>query len=299
VNKTETIEELYRSRCECIPEGLSSEIGHFNVFKMRNTPGIAPKPMQYKKRDFFKISLIVGKSKVHYADKTKDIQKHALVFSNPSIPYSWENGELIEGGYFCLFYHSFFADFVNFNKYSIFQPQGDHVFELTDEQTEFVQNLFEKMISELDSQYIYKYDVLRGLVMEIIHLALKTTPAANEPNKQMDASKRISLLFLELLERQFPIDDSHPQMTLRFAADFANQLNVHVNHLNRALKDSLGKTTSQAIGDRVLIESKLLLKESQMNVSDIAYALGFKETTHFNNFFKKNSEISPLKFRNV
>ena len=35
------------------------------------------------------------------------------------------------------------------------------------------------------------------------------------------------------------------------------------------------------------------------NVSEIAYALGFTEVTHFNNFFKKKVNTSPLKFRNV
>lgn len=46
-------------------------------------------------------------------------------------------------------------------------------------------------------------------------------------------------------------------------------------------------------------EAKILLKHSPWNVSEIAYALGFTETTHFNNFFKKHVELSPLKFRNI
>jgi len=41
-----------------------------------------------------------------------------------------------------------------------------------------------------------------------------------------------------------------------------------------------------------------MLKQSQWNVSEIAYALGFAEVSHFNNFFKKKVQISPLKYRN-
>jgi AraC-like DNA-binding protein len=77
------------------------------------------------------------------------------------------------------------------------------------------------------------------------------------------------------------------------------QLNVHVNHLNRAIKETTEKTTSQIIAERILRESKILLKHSAWNVSEIAYALGFTEVTHFNNFFKKHVQLSPLKFRNV
>jgi AraC-like DNA-binding protein len=77
------------------------------------------------------------------------------------------------------------------------------------------------------------------------------------------------------------------------------QLNIHVNHLNRAVKEITEKTTSQLIAERLLQEAKILLKHSTWSVSEIAYALGFSEVTHFNNFFKKHVEVSPLKFRNV
>lgn len=101
-----------------------------------------------------------------------------------------------------------------------------------------------------------------------------------------------------MLERQFPIEENHPQVNLRTASDFAKQLNIHVNHLNRAVKETAQKTTSQLIAERLLQESKILLKHSNWNVTEIAYALGFTEVTHFNNFFKKHTEQSPTKFRN-
>ena len=58
------------------------------------------------------------------------------------------------------------------------------------------------------------------------------------------------------------------------------------------------KTTSQLIAERVLQESKIMLKHAAWSVSEIAYASGFREVTYFNNFFKKHLAVSPLKFRN-
>ncbi len=104
---------------------------------------------------------------------------------------------------------------------------------------------------------------------------------------------------MELLERQFPIDDNHQKINLRSASEFAGQLNVHVNHLNRAVKETTQKTTSRIIAERILQESKILLKHSNWGVAELAYALGFTEVTHFNNFFKKHVQLSPLKFRNT
>ena len=98
---------------------------------------------------------------------------------------------------------------------------------------------------------------------------------------------------------RFPIDDIHQNANLRSASDFASQLNIHFNHLNRAVKDTAEKTTTQIIAERTLQEARALLKRSIWSVSEIAYALGFREVTHFNNFFKKHIQQSPLKFRNV
>ena len=135
-------------------------------------------------------------------------------------------------------------------------------------------------------------------MFDLLHFAMKMQPSTNFNRHQINASQRISTLFMELLERQFPIEENHPRVSLRSASDFAQQLNIHVNHLNRAVKDTTRKTTSQIIAERILQEAKILLKHSQWNVSEIAYALGFTEVTHFNNFFKKHVEVSPVKFRN-
>ncbi|SFB01072.1 helix-turn-helix domain-containing protein [Algoriphagus aquimarinus] len=111
------------------------------------------------------------------------------------------------------------------------------------------------------------------------------------------AASRISADFMELLESQFPVTDLRNTIKLRSASDFAQKLNIHVNHLNRSVKSIFHKATSVIIRERILAESKRLLKQSDWNVSEIAYALGFTEVTHFNNFFKKEMDMNPSQFR--
>jgi len=298
MRKIETIEEFYTRKFGGIPENIRKEIGHFNVFKLDPFVGENAKPVPYARRDYFKIMLVRGNYNMHYADGVVEIHKQALVFSNPQIPYKCEYTDRIIDGYFCLFTPAFFHQFGNLDQYSVFQTGGAHAFELTNEQYEKVTGIYKSMFQEMESDYQHKYDVLRNLFFELLHFALKL-PASKFEKQPINASQRISNLFLELLERQFPIDEDHQILNLRAASDFAKQLNIHVNHLNRAIKETTDKTTSQIIAERILHESKILLKHSPWNVSEIAYALGFKETTHFNNFFKKHVELSPLKFRNV
>ncbi|UOB16094.1 helix-turn-helix domain-containing protein [Abyssalbus ytuae] len=242
--------------------------------------------------------LVKGAGKVHYADKVINVKKQALSFSNPLIPYKWEHTQNIKNGFFCIFNQHFFHQFGELVQYDVFQPHGNHIFELSQEQTGKVTGIYLKIFEEIASDYVHKYDVLRNLVFELIHFAMKIKPASIPHKSSVNASQRISTLFMELLERQFPIDEDHLQINIRSASEFANQLNIHVNHLNKAIKETTQKTTTQIIAERILQESKILLLHSSWNVSQISYALGFTEQTHFNNFFKKHMQLSPLQFRN-
>jgi AraC-like DNA-binding protein len=72
---------------------------------------------------------------------------------------------------------------------------------------------------------------------------------------------------------------------------------VHINHLNRAVKETTGKTTSALIATRLVSEAKALLKHTNWSITEIGYSLGFEEPAHFNNFFRKHAEVSPSAFR--
>ncbi len=293
MDKIESIEEFYKRKFDWIPDNLRNEIGHFNVFRHEPIEPGKTKQLPYKRRDFYKIMLVLGDISMNYADQVVSVKKQALFFSNPQIPYNCENLERIEAGYYCIFNQHFFHKFGDLNQYSVFQPSGNHVFELLDEQVEPVSAIYRKMFEEIQSDYLHKYDVLRNLVFELLHFAMKIQPATKYDKQLINASQRISALFLELLERQFPIDENHQSVSLRTASDFSNQLNVHINHLNRSVKETTGKTTSQLIAERILQEAKILLRHSKWSVGEIAFALGFTEVTHFNNFFKKHVQLSP------
>jgi len=273
--------------------------GDFNVFSLESFIKVNNKPTVYRTREHFKITLVKGKGVFHYADKSVVINQYAIAFSNPQIPYSWEKRDEIISGHFCIFLPNFFAQFGAITQYDVFKVNGTHIFELTSNEFETATAIFEKMLKEEATEYQYKNDVLRNLVFELIHLAMKLQPSNNFENSKIDSSNRITTLFLELLERQFPIDDKNSKLNFRSASDFANQLSIHINHLNRAVKKTTQKTTTQIISQKIIQEAKSMLKHSSKNVSEIAYSLGFEETTYFNNFFKKNVGQTPLKYRNV
>jgi AraC-like DNA-binding protein len=132
----------------------------------------------------------------------------------------------------------------------------------------------------------------------LAHEALKLQPSQNN-TQQKNAAVRITSVFLELLERQFPIESVQRPLELRTAQDFAKNLSVHVNYLNSAVKEVTGKTTTAHISDRIIAEAKALLQHTDWNIAEIAYALGFEYPTYFNNFFKKKTGYIPKSERAV
>jgi AraC-like DNA-binding protein len=295
----QSLEDFYRHKLNWMPDNLKNGMGHFNVFRteefIRKHAGHVP----YSRKDFFKISLLIGKNRLFYADKVVDVDKQALIFSNPLIPYSHESLSDEQSGLFCIFTDTFFNHFGHIREYPIFQPGSMPVFLLSDEQVLPIKNIFNRMLEEIVSDYAYKYDVLRNLVFELVHGAMKMQPACTSLYSGSNASTRISSLFMELLERQFPIESTIQQITLQSPSDFASQLSVHVNHLNRALRENTGKTTTKIIAERVTQEARSLLLHTNWNISEIAWSLGFGESSHFINFFKKNTALSPGAFRSA
>lgn len=296
MQNTDSLSDFYKKKWGWLPENLQRELGHFNVFQLDNYVGENAQPVPYKRRDFYKITFFKGSAQIHYADKAIAVKRQALVFSNPQIPYKWEGLEGVESGYFCIFNQDFFRQFGQLSEYPIFKAGGVHLFELTDEQSEKIVALFQKMQEEIKSNYLYKYDVLRTQVFDMMHFAMKLQPSFENEIVQSNASHRISTLFAELLERQFPIEN-RGQSLLRSPSDYAKQLNVHTNHLNRAVKETTGKTTSEIIAERLAQEAKVLLKHTDLTIAEIGYLLGFSEATHFSNFFKKQTGESANTFR--
>lgn len=307
--ETQTLDDFYKEVAEftgqdihlLLPPGIHKDIGHFNVFDISETYKEVKRKqvMPYNRRAYYKISLIRGRNRAEYADKVIEVRKNALLFATPKVPYHWIPQDDNQSGSFCVFTDAFLVknkSGVVLDQLPIFKSGGYPVFELSDEEAEEIGALFTKMMRDIASDYEYKYDLLRNYVLELIHYGQRLQPATTLHADQ-NASARIISLFVELLERQFPIESPGQTLKLRSANEYAERLAIHVNHLNKVLKETTGKTTTEIIGSRIVQEAKLLLRQTDWNISEIAYSLGFEEVAHFSNFFKKRTALAPLAFR--
>jgi AraC-like DNA-binding protein len=271
---------------------------HLNVFRIEEQIADPKLSSTFNRKEYFKICLTKGKSVIHFADRSFEIKEYALLFANPLVPYSWEPLEPEQKGFSCIFSEGFFSNYGELKDYPVFMPGGYPVYELNSSEVGPIASIFRQMIEELDSDFEFKGDVLKNLVFRLILTTLKMRPSESIIQDKQKASSRIATHFIELLDKQFPLADDD-RVQFRSPSDFANQLAVHVNHLNKSVKDITQKTTSELIMDRLFKEAKILLKHSSWNISEIAYKLGFESPTHFYSFFKKHASLSPSKFRDT
>ncbi|MBO9730280.1 MAG: AraC family transcriptional regulator [Chitinophaga sp.] len=297
---TESVEDFYKRLPGQVATPQSTNnagIGHFNVFSRESGAVMSP----YSRRDFYKASLIIGQGKLYYADKWVQIDRPAMLFSNPVVPYAWEPESEQQAGWYCLFTEAFIQHserVESLRDSPLFKIGSNPLFFPDETQLGEISAIFQKMMTEIAGSYPQKYDVLRSYLHLLIHEAMKSNPASNF-GTYVNASARVSGLFLELLERQFPIDSPLACLTLKTAADYANALSVHVNHLNRAVKEVTGKTTSEQIAARIAKEARALLQHTDWNIADIAYGLGFEYPSYFTNFFRKHTGMSPNQLRHT
>ena len=291
------LKTLYEQIDNTIGVATTNRAGHFNIFKIDDIHLPPNRKPNYSRRSFYKVTLITGENKIHYADKCKSINGTALIFTNPNVPYFWETVSEMQIGYMCIFTEPFFNLLGRIKDYPVFQLIEDAIIPLRDKEAEVYAEVFGKMYNTLNSSYPLKYDLLGHLLMEVVHEAQKghfiikdTTPGAN-------AAQRLKDAFTELLERQFPIELNYQLASLNSPSAFARQLNVHVNHLNKVLTKITGRTTTQWINDRMIQEAKVLLKTTNWTVSEIAYSLGYNEPNQFSAFFKNKTNMKATDFR--
>ena len=256
-------------------------------------------PTTFGRRHYYLIVLSIGESKIHYDDHTIHLDGVYLLLLNPKVPYSTEIVSEKQSGYSCVFTENFIqpiARLESIQQSPLYKMSAMPAFKLDAQQQSRITDLFETMIESEATDYLYKDDLMRTYIQSIIHEALRMRPTEHFMQYN-NASLRITTHFMEMLERQFPLEDMHEPLLLRKAQDYATHLSIHVNTLNRAVKEVTGKSTTAHITERIAAEAKSLLQYTDWSVAEIAYALGFEYPNYFSSFFKKATGNTPKYYR--
>lgn len=93
------------------------------------------------------------------------------------------------------------------------------------------------------------------------------------------------------------INSKHMEkLTLKYISE-----NFYISpyYLSRLFKKATGFTFVEYLNSIRIREAQKLLKESGLNVSEIAERTGYESSTHFGRVFKEITGLSPLRFRKI
>ncbi|MDO1449707.1 helix-turn-helix domain-containing protein [Rhodocytophaga aerolata] len=152
-----------------------------------------------------------------------------------------------------------------------------------------LEDILMKMLKELTNFFMLRTEILKGLLkVFLIYLSRKAEKRAyiNVPEKD----KQIADKFMSLLKMHYT--------TKRMVADYAKELCVTPNYLNRIVKKISGFPASYHIQQHIILEAKRQAMYSGLSMKEVAYELGFSDYAHFSKFFKNNSGMNFTTFKN-
>jgi AraC family transcriptional activator of pobA len=264
---------------------------------------IAPKgpSVPYGHRNFYQICLFTGgQVLLNYGGEIIAINAPALVLLNPLVAYAQAcSSQALPTGFFCLFTTDFLhrpGYAASVQESALLRFDVSPVTMLTEVQGVFLSQLFQQMLAETSSTYRYRDDLLRTYVQLLLHEAQRLRPELQSCPASR-ARHRLVAQFVQALEAQFPIASTNQPLRLHTAEALAGHLGVHVNYLNRVLRQVTGRTTSSHLAERITQEAKALLRHTDWAVADISDSLSFADPTYFAHFFRKHVGISANTFR--
>jgi AraC-like DNA-binding protein len=154
------------------------------------------------------------------------------------------------------------------------------------------------MIEEIYSNRIDKHDMIKKILHIYLH---KIKRIYNKKINSLTVEEKKSKTLFNRFRRE--VDEYMQQLTSQkkvltpTVSLIAKQLFVNANYLNSIIKSLTGKTASAHIQEKILLEAKSFLLHTNLQVSEIAYKLGFENASYFNRFFKKNTHLTPTKYR--
>jgi len=244
------------------------------------------------KHDFYLVVLITEGSGWHEVDFVRyTIEKGSVFMLQPGQMHYWELSSDIDG--FVFFHSKTFFDEVyttfkinNFPFFNSFYSNAE--FSVSNDKLDRLAVLMKELITETQLPAYFSKQKIHAL-LNLVYIEF-SRGFIQENNTIQSAYLNKLLTFENAIELNYK--------SVKSVQFYANKLNISSKHLNRIVKESLNKTSSDLIAERVILEAKRMLIQMKFNVTQIGYELGYQDKSYFVRFFKKQTGETPMNFLN-
>lgn len=218
---------------------------------------------------------------------------NTILFLSPYQNFQWKVSEEISieclefhGDFYCIEYHKkeVACNGLLFNNVYLFP----HISIATSCYTEIL-SIFKKIEEEKNSSSEFSEAILKAYLQLILAICSKekNTLLASAPIEIIEPQEITR--FQQLLERNYSKEKS--------VSFYASEMSLSSGAFSKKIKKLFGKTPTQLIQDRVILEAKKLLHLTYKSVKEIAFELNFEDEFYFSRYFKKSVGLSPLHYR--
>jgi AraC family transcriptional regulator, transcriptional activator of pobA len=246
------------------------------------------------KHTFYHLVLFTEGGGTHAIDFEQfKVQPYQIYFMIPGQVHSWSFQGRVDG-YVINFSQAFLQSFLlkpdYLDQFTFLTGNvKDAVVNLPAAAQPTVVQLFEQLVSESGQEQPMAADVIRALLVQLLVSISRLSVQQSVRHQVNNYNYTLLKSFQKLIEQHYT--------QLRLPKDYAELLYITPNHLNALCKDMLGLPAGEVIRSRIVLEAKRLLVNLELNVSEIAARLNFDDNSYFTKFFKKQTGLTPEKFR--
>jgi AraC family transcriptional activator of pobA len=240
------------------------------------------------RHDFYLLLYITHGSGEHTIDfKTYAVYSNMVFMMTPGQVHSWKLSADIRG--YIIFFES---DFYHIQYAGL--PLSDFSFFHSHYAIPFSTNAINKIendiLAEMDAVFWNSPSVDSAMLGAYVHvLLLRLSRSYNAPKDHTIAQSHRIRKLEQLIELHF--------LQKRQPSDYADLMNVSTNYLNTLCKTNVGKTLTELIQERIILEAKRIFAYTDASVSEVSHQLNFSDPSYFVRFFKKKAGITPDDFK--
>jgi AraC family transcriptional regulator, transcriptional activator of pobA len=284
--------------------GLSHELidssAGFSVLYLQEIMKELPLVSVRYRPDFFSFLFIKEAFGSYTIDDLEfDMEPRTVYFTNPGNLRSFEWRELNDA---CLvvFTEAFLKEQVHSDIYRDFSFLLTETVEprvLKPEQFNSIEELYRIIHREYYSNSPYKNKLIGSMLVSLLFKIKEFFFQDYNPIYEGNRSSQIVKVFKQNLEQHFrDLVNGKTDSQLR-VQDYADKQFLHVNYLSSVISSKTGKSVSAWIADKTIAEAKWMLQNKEISIKEVAGRLGFLEASHFSNYFRKNTSLSPAAYR--
>lgn len=254
----------------------------------------APMPTEPRRMNFILIGLCTKGQILYKLDTVKQIitPGDILIVSEKHIVDQYQPSPDMQGLCMMLsinFFHEIIQDVKDVSSLFLFS-RSHPVIKLEEKEIQTFKEYFFVIQQKIgDTHNYFRKDLIRTLLLAMFYDLSNVIYRVQHYDKPRTRAEAIFTQYIKMVEANYKRE--------RKVSWYADKLGITPKYLSETVKAVSRLTPNEWIEDYVMMECRVLLKNSTKNIKEISKEMNFPNQSFFGKFFKERTGISPLTFR--